>query len=350
MKNQNRIHVLDCTLRDGGCVNDFQFGTRKMKRILETLETSGVSYVELGYLDEKKGSQKERTEYSDVEAIIRNHLLDQKKAGITYLAMIDYGKYPADLLPECTIQGLDGIRLCFHKQDRDEAIRMGQEILKKGYQLLLQPMVCTRYSEEEFRELLEMTEERLKGVSAFYIVDSFGAMSIEEILGKLQLADRILNPKIALGLHMHNNRGLAFSGAVETLEFSSSRNVIVDGTVFGIGKGAGNLCTEEITGYLNQEFAASYDVEGVKKLALEEICPMQQKYKWGCRPEYGLSAKYCLSPSYAKLFRMREGLELEEVEELLKQIPDDKKDSFDPEFAERLLMIYRKNKKGSDGI
>ena len=83
------VKVLDVTLRDGGCVNDFNFGQSYMDQILAALEASGVECIELGYLDNKKGTEQGRTQYSS-EQVIPQHFLKQKKPGVTYLAMMDY--------------------------------------------------------------------------------------------------------------------------------------------------------------------------------------------------------------------------------------------------------------------
>lgn len=111
----NSLKVLDVTLRDGGCVNDFNFGQTYMEKILEAQEASGVEIIELGYIDENKGSKEGRTQYID-EQIISQIILKNKKPGITYVAMIDYGKFNVDKLQKRNENSIDGIRLAFHKK------------------------------------------------------------------------------------------------------------------------------------------------------------------------------------------------------------------------------------------
>ena len=94
----NSVKVLDVTLRDGGCVNDFNFGQVYMKKILEAQEASGADVIELGYIDEKKGTHAGRTQWESVDAI-RESLLTKKKESVTYVAMMDYGKYNVDNIP-----------------------------------------------------------------------------------------------------------------------------------------------------------------------------------------------------------------------------------------------------------
>ena len=346
----SKISMLDCTLRDGGWVNNFCFGTQRMKDILRAVESSGIEYVELGYLDAKKGSSGGRTEYSDMEAVRHNLLMEGKKPQVTYLAMIDYGKYPVDDLPVCDGTGIDGIRLCFHKKDADGAIQMGKRILEKGYRLLMQPMVCTRYTDYELESLIVQITEHLKNVSAFYIVDSFGAMCQEDVIKKMCLADRLLPEGVRLGLHTHNNRQMSFQNAEAAVGIGLGRSLIIDGTLSGLGKGAGNLETEAFAKCLNDRFGANYNLSVLNKVSDDIICPMQSEYAWGYREEYALSAKYLLTPSYVKVFFEEYHLEIEEVDKLLALIPDEKKDSFDRNTAEKILDQYMKDKKGRGTI
>lgn len=108
----NNIIVLDVTLRDGGCVNDFNFGQVYMERILNAQEESGVDMIEIGYLDENKGSLQGRTQWKTSEAIYET-LMKSKKPDITYVAIMDYGKFNVDNLPTRSDKTVDGIRVAF---------------------------------------------------------------------------------------------------------------------------------------------------------------------------------------------------------------------------------------------
>ena len=93
------LKVLDVTLRDGGCVNDFNFGQFNMERILQAQEASGVDFIELGYIDQNKGTEAGRTQYIN-EKVIYQHFIKGKKPGVTYVAMMDYGKFDVTKLEE----------------------------------------------------------------------------------------------------------------------------------------------------------------------------------------------------------------------------------------------------------
>ena len=332
----NSIKVLDCTLRDGGWINNFEFGRASMTSIVNGLEKSGVEYIELGYIDKQKGSPDKRSFFDSMEAIYDNGLLENRKPDIEYLAMIDMGKYPFEELPEKSERTADGIRLCFHKKDYLKALSEGQKIIDKGYDLLIQPMVCTRYSTREYKELIRHVND-MEGVSAFYIVDSFGIMKPEDIKKKLHVVDNNLSENIKIGLHAHNNMNLAFENAITVAEVPLRHQVMLDSTLMGMGKGPGNLCTEEIAAYLDSNFYKSYDVELINDIVSREILVLKKNYKWGYSREYMLSAKYRLTSSYAKALYREYHFPIEEVEEILSQIPEEKKDSFDRIFLENLL-------------
>ena len=126
----NSLKVLDVTLRDGGCVNNFDFGTEYMNKILQAQEKAGLDIIELGYIDEKKGSEIGRTQFVD-EKVVRHYFLKKKKVGTKYVVMMDYGKFNVNNLESRVSGGIDGIRLAFHKKDARKAIENAKIIIAK---------------------------------------------------------------------------------------------------------------------------------------------------------------------------------------------------------------------------
>lgn len=335
MKN---ISMLDCTLRDGGCVNDFSFGIETMKRMVHAIENSGIEYIELGYLDKDKGAKKHKTIYDDVQAIYSNQLLDNKKSDALYFAMIDYGKYPAENLPKREADGLDGIRLCFHKEKAAEAFEQGRIILDKGYELIIQPMVCTWYTDREFESLIYQTQEKIPEVMGFYIVDSFGCMSESEVTDRTRMADMLLPKSIAIGLHSHNNQGLSLKHVINVINQNYERSIIIDVTMYGMGKGAGNLNTEIFTEYINSHHNTHYYIEPLMKEINGNLKSLHRIYDWGYCQEYLLSAKYRMTPSYAKLFYREYGCSLEQTDILLASVPEENRNFFNKGVAEKAAL------------
>lgn len=244
------VKVLDVTLRDGGCVIDFNFGQDYMEQILAGLEKSCVDIIEVGYLDSAKGSVQGRTQYCN-EQVISQHFLKEKKPGITYVAMADLGKFNPELLHPCDGTGIDGLRIAFHKKDRERMLPVAKKVLEKGYKLFIQPMTIMRYSDREILELLDVVNTELADATAFYIVDSFGEMRMDDLNRIAHLVDHNLLPGMAMGFHSHNNLQLSYSNAVTLLQYFTDRELIVDSAILGMGKGAGNLNTELFLEHLN---------------------------------------------------------------------------------------------------
>ena len=188
----DRIKVLDVTLRDGGCVNDFNFGQDYMEKILAAQEAANIDIIEMGYIDDKAGSPSGRTKFIN-DTAIKETILKHKKPGIKYVAMIDYGKFDVNNLAPRGEDTIDGIRMAFHKKDRFNMIELARIIMSKGYEFFVQPMITMRYSDKELLELIETVNEQLPNASGFYIVDSFGEMRPNDMERMLNLVDYNLN-------------------------------------------------------------------------------------------------------------------------------------------------------------
>lgn len=339
MKN---LKVLDVTLRDGGCINDFNFGQSYMEKILDAQEKSNIDIIELGYIDEKKGSTSGRTQYLD-ETVIPKIILKNKKSNTSYVAMIDYGKFNIDNLHEKSESSIDGIRLAFHKKDSKEVIKIGRKIISKGYKFYIQPMITLRYSDSELLDLINLVNNELSDAEAFYIVDSFGEMRPNDMSRVLNLIDHNLIPSMAIGFHSHNNLQLAYSNAMTMLQFPTNREIIIDSSIMGMGKGAGNLNTELLLEHLNIYYGKSYNISPLLEVIDTVINQLHNKYYWGYAPEYYLSSANHCTPSYASHFYNKHMLSIDKVGELLKKIPEEKKISFDKEFADKLYYSSNSN-------
>ena len=336
-----RIRVLDCTLRDGGCVNNFNFGSAYMNRIKAGLEESGVDIIELGYIDAQKGASQGRTQFSS-DAAIRDSFLKSKKDGVTYVAMIDYGKFDVDnLLPrdETTI---DGLRVAFHKKDRFQAIEWGKKIIAKGYKMFVQPMLTLRYTDQELLEFIDLVNTDLPEAEAFYIVDSFGEMRLNDLTRISYLVDHNLSPDICMGFHSHNNLQLSFSNAVSLLSHETTRNMIFDSSVMGMGKGAGNLNTELFTDHLNIYHQKSYAIKPLLMVIDEVLNQVAVNFRWGYSVDHYLSAVHSCTPSYAEYFFNKHMLTIDRLDTLLGLIEEHKKISFDAAYAEKLYLEFNR--------
>lgn len=343
----NTLKVLDVTLRDGGCVNDFNFGQTYMEKILAAQEASGVDVIELGYIDENKGSESGRTQYIN-EKVIPQCILKHKKPGVTYVAMMDYGKFNVDKFGPRTEKGIDGIRCAFHKKNMRDVIPLGRKLIEKGYQFYIQPMITLRYSDSELLELIDLVNNELPDASGFYIVDSFGEMRPNDMSRMLNLVDHNLISTMTLGFHSHNNLQLSYSNAMAMLQFPTTRNLMLDCSIMGMGKGAGNLNTELLLEHLNLFYGKNYKVSPLLEVIDKVINQLHDEFYWGYAPEYYLSSANHCTPSYASHFYNKHMLPIDQVGELLGMIAEDKKISFDRDYAEELYREYNEEKAVDD--
>ncbi len=341
------LKVLDVTLRDGGCVNDFNFGQAYMSKILAAQEAAGVDVIELGYIDECKGSCAGRTQYKN-EQVIPQCILKNKKPGVKYVAMIDYGKYNIDNLQPRTENGIDGIRLAFHKKNMFDIISLGRKIIEKGYEFFVQPMITLRYSDRELLELIDLVNRELPDASGFYIVDTFGEMRPNDMNRMLHLVDNNLIPTMTLGFHSHNNLQMSYSNACAMLQFPTNRDLMLDSSIMGMGKGAGNLNTELLLEHMNLYYGKKYEVAPLLEVIDKVINQLHSEFYWGYAVEYYLSSANHCTPSYASHFYNKHMLPIDQVGELLAMIAEEKKISFDRSYAEDLYRQYNESKAVDD--
>lgn len=334
-----KIDLLDCTLRDGGIVINFDYGNERMQKIKTTLENSGVEFIECGYIDEKKGSLEGKTSFLTEVAIEEFLLKTGKRPGVTYVAMIDYGTFDVNKLRTRSKTGIDGVRLAFHKENWKASIAWGKIIMSKGYDLYIQPMVSMRYTDEEYRHLIQICNTELKGAKGFYVVDSFGQMDNAALIHKLEIADEYVDPSMVIGFHAHNNRQMAYSNALSFVEFNTRHNLMLDASIMGMGKGAGNLCTELIEATLIKE-GKDYNSTVIYEAISDYFAEQQKKTPWGYSLDYYLSSLYACTPSYIKIFTSDDRVTTDILIELLRTIPDDKKAACDRIFATEHLNEY----------
>lgn len=335
----NEINVLDCTLRDGGYCNQWKFGYNEIKTIINRLIETGVQIIECGFLTERVKYVKDITKFSSIEQI--NNILLPNRENKLFVCMINYGEYAIKNLPARKDSCLDGIRVAFHKKDMVEALAFCEEIVQKGYKVFIQPMMTMNYREEEFLTLIHLAN-KVKPY-AFYIVDSFGVMKRKDLSYYYEIADKNLNNNIQLGFHCHNNLQLAYSNAQFFVEKKGSHNKIVDSSVLGMGRGAGNLNTELFVEYLNDYFSAEYNLKPLLIIIDEILNRFYEQNYWGYSLPNYLSAKHKAHPNYASYLDAKKTLTVECMDEIFMMMSAEKKLEFDKNYIEDLYIKYMTN-------
>ena len=201
-------------------------------------------------------------------------------------------------------------------------------------------MTIMRYTDRELLEFIEIVNRELGDASAFYIVDSFGEMRMNDMQRVLNLVDHNLKKEMTIGFHSHNNLQLSYSNAVNMLQFPMSRDIIIDASLVGMGKGAGNLNTELFLEHLNLYYKKNYQLAPLLEVIDNVINQIKEEFHWGYSVEYYLSSANHCTPSYASYFYNKHMLKIDQVAELLGNIAEEKKISFDEKYAEELYRKY----------
>jgi 3-deoxy-D-manno-octulosonate cytidylyltransferase len=327
------IKILDCTLRDGGYINEWNFKNDQILKIIDSLENSKVDIIECGYLDDKKGMTSDSTLFKDIN-IIDNYI--EKSNSSIKVVMINFSDFNPEQLPNEKDTNIGGIRLAFHKKDLNDAIKCGKIIIEKGFDLYFQPMITKNYSDLEFLKMLEVVN--ILNPYAFYIVDSFGSMNLKEFTRYVNLADNNLTLNICLGYHSHNNMQLAFSNAISLCMSRLNRDIILDSSIYGIGRGAGNLNTELIFDYMNKTFNTNYQTMPLLEVIDDLLNSLMRENPWGFSPAQFLSAAFNCHPNYATYLINKNTKHITEINQMLSLIPDEKKSNFDKKFIKKIYL------------
>ena len=286
---EKKIELLDCTLRDGSYINDSHFGTPVIKGIIKKMQEARVDIIECGWLKDK--DYEEGSAFYHVPSDLEQFFLNRSKEH-TYVVMIDWDRYNVDNLPVCDGKSIDAIRVVFPHGKHREGLAVGEKVKEKGYKLYLQAANTLAYSEDDLKDLAACVNQAHP--VALSVVDTFGAMLFEDLERIVKVLDENLNPDIKLGFHSHNNQQLSFALTIHFINLlkKSKRNIVVDASLCGMGRGAGNATTELMASYLNRKEHGNYDLDAVMDAIDLYITGLQEKYTWGYSTPYFIAGLY----------------------------------------------------------
>ena len=332
----NEIRVLDCTLRDGGYCNQWDFGYENIKKIVLGLINANIDIIECGFLTDKEEYSQNKSKFSDLNQV--ESLLPANRAGKMFVVMMNDNQYDLNNLPVYNGKSIDGIRVAFHKDNLQRALNQCQIIKKKGYKVFVQAMVSLNYKDDEFIQLIQKVNELQP--YAFYIVDSFGMMKEKDLLRLFYIVEHNLDENIWIGFHSHNNLQLAYSNAQCLVNRPNNRKLIVDSSIYGMGRGAGNLNTELFVDFLNENRGSGYKIKPLLNVIDEILNDFYQRNYWGYSLPNYLSAVHNAHPNYAGYLDDKKTLTVEDMNEIFATMELTKKNSFDKSYIEKLYFQY----------
>lgn len=331
------IKLLDCTLRDGGYINNWNWGFDCARTIIRTLAESGTDIVEVGFLRDIESFNPNVTVANSIDDL--NRFVCAEKSNVVFSAMAMQSNYTHKKLSPYSGKGINLIRTTFHNYDIKEGLEFAKEIKEKGYMLAVNPINIMGYSDSEILKLIEKIN--LVAPDYFSIVDTFGSMTLEDLERIAGLVDHNLDQNIGIGLHLHENLSMSFSLAQSFLSRPFPRNIVVDGSLVGMGRTPGNLPIELLANHLNTHFSKKYDIDGLLDAAQAYILPLKGEANWGYSPAYFLSAKYNLHRNYAEHFLQKGDLTIKDINQLLSRIESGKSAAFDARYADGLYENYK---------
>jgi 4-hydroxy 2-oxovalerate aldolase len=278
---RKEIKVLDCTIRDGGLMNKWQFSKEFVKSVYDSCVQSGVDYMEIGYISSE--DQFSRSEYGAWKFCSENDLREivgENKTNTKLSVMADIGRIKFDEIRPKKESIIDMFRVACYDYQIDKAIAMAHHVIDKGYEATINLMAVSKVSERSINEVLsDVAKSR---VSIFYLVDSFGSMYSEEIhnlMGKYLTA----LPGKTIGFHGHNNLQLAFANTIECIILGAN---MLDATMLGIGRGAGNCPLELLISFLKNP---KYRLKPILRTIQDFVKPLQEHIDWGYFMPYLIS-------------------------------------------------------------
>ncbi len=333
----NGVSVLDCTLRDGGYINDWNFGRKSIQEIIQKLVEANIDIIECGFI---RGGERnvDSSVYSSMTEC--QEVIFPKSTKTLYAVMIEQHNYRSDLVSDCSEHTADIIRLTFRRNEWIEAKKTVKELIGKGYKVCIQPVGTASYDDQSLINLLQDVNELQP--YAFYLVDTLGVMYQHEMRKFFYLIDNNLSKNICLGFHSHNNLQMSFANAQEMMRLNTKRSIIIDSSCYGMGRGVGNLATELITDYINNVVGQKYSITPILNVVDKCLMPIYAQQRWGYDVPFFLSASFKCHPNYAVHLIRKETLGIEKIEKLLSLIPSEKRNEYDASLMESLYIEMQK--------
>ncbi|MFA5147834.1 MAG: aldolase catalytic domain-containing protein [Candidatus Omnitrophota bacterium] len=279
---RDKIKVLDCTIRDGGLINKHDFDFRFVRAVYKALSEAKIDYMEIGYKNSKKlFSDKEYGQWKFCEDDLIRKVTDGIESQTKISVMVDVDRVDLDDIKPRKQSPVAMMRVAAYVKDIDKAIYLANHCADKGYETTINIMAISRAPDNELTEAFHQLEQECKA-GVIYIVDSNGALYQESIEMLVRKAKGIIKSK-EIGIHAHNNQQLAFGNTIEAIIHNAN---YVDGTVYGLGRAAGNCPLELILGFLKNP---KFDIRPVLDLISKEFIPLREKIEWGYLIPYAIT-------------------------------------------------------------
>ena len=279
---REKIKVLDCTIRDGGLMNNHDFDDRFVRAIYKAVSEAGIDYMEIGYKNSKRlfpGDKYGAWKFCSDDDIrkVTEGIPSKTKLSV----MVDVDRVDLEDIKPKKESPVSMIRTACYVKDVDKAIALANHFADKGYETAVNLMAISKVLDVELTECLSQLEKECR-CNVVYLVDSNGALYQETVEYLIKKAKGIIKTK-EIGLHAHNNQQLAFGNTIEAIIHNAN---YLDSTIFGMGRAAGNCPTELLLGFLKNP---KFDIRPILDVISREMIPLSKKVEWGYVIPYAIT-------------------------------------------------------------
>ncbi len=345
----NSMRILDCTLRDGGRLIDCKFPDENIGTMIYRLTKANIDIIEVGFLRDARNVDYlgNSTFFTSVEQITPFLPISTDRGSSEYVAFIDYGMFDFDTLSVHDGKSIDGIRFGFtkknFKENKDDILKCATHIKNQGYKLFVQGVNTPGYSDKELLDVIDMINE-IKPVS-FGIVDTYGSMNLDDLRRIYSIVNHNVDNDICIDFHSHNNFQLSYALSQEIISLAKgSRNIIIDATLLGMGKSAGNLNTELIAYYLSTKMNGEYCVDDIYDMIDDYIMPLREENEWGFSLPAMISGIYQSHPNNVLFITNQYRISAKDMKNIISKIDPATRQRYDYDNIRQLYKEYNSTK------
>lgn len=345
-----QIEILDCTLRDGGRIIDCQYSDEVITGIGKHLKRAGINIIELGFLRDNINFTGNSTFFSsmaDVDTYVEKICEGELTRNETYVVFVDFGLYDVNSLVPAEKSRVSGIRFGFTKKDytehKKEVVKAMELIRERGYELYLQTVNSNGYTTTELVELLDLAN--IISPKSFGIVDTYGSMYLDDLEYIWSIVNRNLDKQIAVDFHSHNNMQMSFALAQRMIWLAADeRKLILDATLNGMGKCAGNLNTELLVDYLVRKKDYPYDTDVIFDAIDRYLYPIKERKNWGYSIPAFMAGIYKAHPNNVIYLTEKYRLNSKDIKYILSSIDEAKRQRYDYDNIQQVYKDYSSSK------
>lgn len=328
--------MLDCTLRDGAYLVNKKFGDHVIRGIIEGLVKARVDCIEIGFFQDE--------EFGEGKTVFRNsadamRFVPADKNGTMFTVLADCSRYSVENLDECSGASVDAVRECFFKAERFEAIQKCRKIMERGYKCFVQPVDILGYTDVELIELVGLINEIEP--YCFSIVDTFGSMYQEDLHRVFELLHHNLVSTCRIGFHSHNNMQMSNALSQEFVRMTyGKREIVVDGTISGMGRGAGNTPTELIAQYMVSQLGYNYDMDALLDIIDDYMDGIRTRCTWGYSTPYFVAGCYSAHVNNVAYLTKKNSIRSRDIRYILNKVGEQPRKRYDYDMLEQTYLDY----------